>query len=166
MRFPRKEVEFVERSGNLIAVSKSNITVRDVSEAQVTGIEALHTQLKALYEKCRSPAHAALAVRAKNEAKASLIKKERAFIRFLVRNNEKMTDNGREAMSIPIHGKKPAHHPAPDHTNGAMLFWSVSEAPVTNPEELKMGVLITRAPHIMSFSPTERRKIVYMAGRW
>jgi hypothetical protein len=54
----------------------------------------------------------------------------------------------------------------PEFTNGAVLFWSVSDTPITNQEELNTSELVTRTPHIMSFSPTERGKMVYMAGRW
>jgi hypothetical protein len=194
---PRKEAEFVEWSGNLIAVSKANITEWGLPEAQVTDLETLHGQFKTLYEKCQTRAHTALDTQVKNEVKAALIKKEQDFIRFHLQNNEKMTNAGREALRISIRDTKPTHHPPPDshpvistesrnplelilhirdsksgkrarpaYTNGAVLFWSVSDTPITNQEELKTSALVTRTPYIMSFSPTERGKIVYMAGRW
>jgi hypothetical protein len=194
---PRKEAGFVEWSGNLIAVSKTNITEWDLPEARLTELETLHGRFKPLYEKCQTNGHTALDTQAKNEVKAALIKKEQDFIRFHLQNNEEMTDAGREALRIPIHDTKPTHHPPPDshpvigvescnpfelilhirdsksgkharpaYTNGAVLFWSVSDTPITNQEELTTSELVTRTPYILSFSPAERGKMVYMAGRW
>jgi hypothetical protein len=111
---PRKEAEFVERNGNLIAAPKANITEWDLPEAQVMDIETLHGRFKTLYEKCRTPAHTALDTQAKNEVEAAFIEKERAFIRFHLQNNEKMTDNGREALGTLIYDAKPTRRPPPD----------------------------------------------------
>ena len=54
----------------------------------------------------------------------------------------------------------------PAHTNGAVLFWSLSGTPVTDQESLRESLLVTKTPHIMSFPPSDRGKIVYMAARW
>jgi hypothetical protein len=194
---PTKEADFVEWSGNLIAVSKANSSVWDLPEDRITELETLHVQFKALYEQCQTPSHTALDIQAKKELKTELIDKERHFVRFHLQNNEKMTDNGREALRIPIYDKTPTHHPPPDshpiitsssknpyelmlhihdsesgkrakpeHANGAVLFWSVSETVITNPEDLKTSLLVTRTPHIMRFPPPDRGKILYIAGRW
>ncbi|MDR2394614.1 MAG: hypothetical protein LBD93_10745 [Treponema sp.] len=167
---PTKEADFVEWSGNLIAVSKTNSTVWDLPDVQVTELETLRTQFKALHEKCQTPAHTALDTQEKNE---------------------------RKALGIPIHDQKPTPHPLPDshpvitvesknpfelilhihdsasgkrakpeHTNGAVLFWEVSKKPITNTQDFKTSLLITRTPHRMNFSPVDRGKILYMAGQW
>jgi hypothetical protein len=194
---PTKEADFVEWSGNLIAVSKTNSSVWDLPDAQVTELETLHTRFKTLHEQCQTPAHTALDTQEKNERKTGLIEKERRFVRFHLQNNEKMTDHGRKALGIPIHDQTPTHHPLPDshpvitvesknpferilhihdsasgkrarpnHTNGAVLFWEISEQPITLTTDLKTSLLITRTPHHLRFSPAERGKILYMAGQW
>ncbi|MHB9293749.1 hypothetical protein Holit_02879 [Hollandina sp. SP2] len=194
---PAKEADVIDWSGNLIAVSKENRSIWDLPEPQLTELETLHTQVKALHEQCQTPAHTPLDIQKKNELKTALIEKERRFVRFHLQNNEKMTDAGRMALRIPIHDEKPTHHPLPEshpvittesknpfelilhirdsktgkrarpeHTNGAVLFWEVSEQPITSTKELKNSLLITRTPHSMRFTPEERGKLVYMAGQW
>jgi hypothetical protein len=188
---PKKEADFIEWSENLIAVSKANSTVWGLPEAQVTELEPLHTQFKGLYEKCQTPSHTALDVQEKTEWKDGFTEKLQRFIRFHLQNNEKMTGQGRKALGIPIHDPLPDSHPMittgsnnpfelilhihdsksrerakPEHTNGAVVFWEVSEQPITDSKDLKNSLLITRTPHRMSFSPAEGGKMVYMARQW
>jgi hypothetical protein len=58
--FPLKEADFVEWSGNLIAVSKENITLGALPAEQVTGLETLHNESKALHEKCATASYTKL----------------------------------------------------------------------------------------------------------
>jgi hypothetical protein len=55
--FPLKEADFVEWSGNPIAVSKENITEWALPADQVTGLETLHNESKALHEKCQTASY-------------------------------------------------------------------------------------------------------------
>ncbi|MHB9294268.1 hypothetical protein Holit_03394 [Hollandina sp. SP2] len=111
---PTKEADVIDWSGNLIAVSNENSRLWDLPEPQLTELETLHTQVKALHEQCQNPAHTPLDIQEKNELKTTLIEKERRFVRFHLQNNEKMTDAGRKALRIPIHDEKPTHHPLPE----------------------------------------------------
>lgn len=194
---PQKEADFVEWSGNLIAVSKAHLAELGLPGDRLTELETAQARLKALHETCQTPAHTSLDIQEKNELKTAFLDKLKRFVRFHLQNNEKMTDTLRRAVGIPIHDTKPTHHPLPDthpvitissknpfelilhiqdsgsgkrakpeHTAGAVLFWGVSETPITNPEDLKGSLLVSRTPHIMGFSPVERGKILYMAGRW
>ncbi|MDR1902670.1 MAG: hypothetical protein LBQ88_10355 [Treponema sp.] len=113
---PTKEAEFVSWSANLIDVSKANTTGWDLPAAQITELETLHGEFIALYEKCQTAAYTKLDMQAKNEKKALLIKKEEVFVRNNLQNNDKMTDNGRTALRIPIYDRKPTPHPAPETT--------------------------------------------------
>ncbi|MDR2193966.1 MAG: hypothetical protein LBP19_05815 [Treponema sp.] len=110
---PTKESEFIEWSDNLITVSKANSSEWGLPQAQLTELETLHVEVKALHEKCKTPMRTQLDVQAKNEKKAVLKKKERVFVRNHLQNNDLMTNNGREALRIPIYDKKPTPHPAP-----------------------------------------------------
>ncbi|MDR2792712.1 MAG: hypothetical protein LBB61_03465 [Treponema sp.] len=110
---PTREAEFIEWSGNLIAVSKENMTEWELPQAQLTDLETSHIEVKALYEKCQTPMHTKPDVQEKNEKLAALIKKERTFVRNHLQNNDLMTNKGREALRIPIYDQKPTPHPAP-----------------------------------------------------
>jgi hypothetical protein len=69
-------------------------------------------------------------------------------------------------LILHIHDSKSGKRAKPEHTNGAVVFWEVSEQPIADSKDLKNSLLITRTPHRMSFSPAERGKMVYMAGQW
>ncbi|MDR3115432.1 MAG: hypothetical protein LBU25_07925 [Treponema sp.] len=69
-------------------------------------------------------------------------------------------------LILHIHDSVSGKRAKPEHAAGAVLFWNVRETPLTNPEDLKTSLLVTRTPHIMSFSPSERGKILYIFGRW
>jgi hypothetical protein len=110
---PLKEADFVEWSANLIAVAKAHSDEWDVSLSQIAELETLHNEFNTLYELCKTSNYTKLDMQAKNEKKALLNKKERVFVRNNLQNNDKMTDNGRKELQIPIHDKVPTPHPAP-----------------------------------------------------
>jgi hypothetical protein len=111
---PDKESEFVDWSGNLIDGSKKHAAELDLPADQLTGLETLHTEVKALHEKCQTASYTKLDMQAKNEKKALLKKKEEGFVRFHLQNNEKMTDNIRKELRIPIYDRTLTPRPAPD----------------------------------------------------
>jgi hypothetical protein len=112
--FPTKEAEFVEWSGNLIAVSKENSTEWGLPADQVTGLETQHNEYKTLYEKCKTASYTKLDMQAKIEKRKALIKREEVFVRNNLQNNDRMTDNGRVKLRIPIHDTSPTSQSAPD----------------------------------------------------
>jgi hypothetical protein len=111
---PNREVEFVEWSGNLIDVSKSHATEWGLPADKLAELEPLHIEVKSLHEKCKTASYTQLDMHAKNEKKALLRKKEAEFVRFHLQNNDKMSDNGRKELHIPIYDRTHTPHPAPD----------------------------------------------------
>jgi hypothetical protein len=54
----------------------------------------------------------------------------------------------------------------PDYLTGVVLYYIISDTPVTNPNDLVHSRLATRSPHEISFDPLLRGKTAYLAGRW
>jgi hypothetical protein len=54
----------------------------------------------------------------------------------------------------------------PYYLTGAMIYYVVSDTPVTNPNLLQQSFLATRSPRRLSFDPKYRGKTVYLAARW
>ncbi|MDR1867488.1 MAG: hypothetical protein LBQ77_04380 [Treponema sp.] len=69
-------------------------------------------------------------------------------------------------LILHIHDSESEKRGKPDFASGAVLFYVVSDTPISNPEDLQKTELITRMSHTLNFSPTDRGKTVYMAGRW
>lgn len=111
---PEKESAFVEWSGNLINVSKAHATEWGLPADKLTELEPLHIEVKGLHEKCKTSSYTPLDIQAKNEKKELLRKKEAEFVRFHLQNNDKVSDNGRKELGIPIHDTTRTPHPAPD----------------------------------------------------
>jgi hypothetical protein len=110
---PSKEADFADWSANLITVSRAHAAEWSLPSAQLTELETLHNEFKALHEKCRTASYTKLDMQAKNEKKTLLKKKEEVFVRNNLQNNDAMTDNGRKALRIPIYDRTPTPHPAP-----------------------------------------------------
>ncbi|MDR1455693.1 MAG: hypothetical protein LBJ01_08585, partial [Tannerella sp.] len=54
----------------------------------------------------------------------------------------------------------------PYYLTGVVFFWHVGDVPVTNQRELDQSALASRSPHDLVFDPTERAKVLSIAGRW
>jgi hypothetical protein len=54
----------------------------------------------------------------------------------------------------------------PYFLTGAVCFYSVSDKPITNPNELTHSKLATRSHIDLVFDPLQRGKMVYIAARW
>ena len=83
-------------SANLIAVSKANADVWKLPPDQLTGLETLHNEVKALHEVCQTASYTKLDMQAKNEKKGLLVRREEVFVRNNLQDNDLMTNNGRE----------------------------------------------------------------------
>jgi hypothetical protein len=137
---PEKEAEFIEWSGNLIDVSKTHKIEWGLPEDKLTVLESLHIEVKGLHEKCQTAFYTPLDMQAKNEKKALLKKTEKDFVRFHLQNNDKMTDNGRRELRIPIYSKTHTPRPAPD---------SIPEIEIETPHPRILRIKFRRknAPH-------------------
>jgi hypothetical protein len=111
---PTKEKNYVDWSGNLIAVSIAHKSEWNLSEAKLTELQTLHNEVKALHELCQTVSYTKLDMQAKNEKKKLLIQLETVFVRNNLQNNDAMTDTGCKELGIPIHDKKPTPIPVPD----------------------------------------------------
>jgi hypothetical protein len=111
---PDQEAKFIEWSGNLIDVSKIHKIEWELPENKLTELNSLHTEVKLLHEKCQTASYTQLDMQAKNEKKELLKKMEEEFVRFHLQNNDKVSDNGRTELHIPIYDKIHTPHPTPD----------------------------------------------------
>ncbi|MDR0599977.1 MAG: hypothetical protein LBG84_07855 [Treponema sp.] len=111
---PTREADFVDWSGNLLAVARAHQQEWGLNGTHLTELEGLQAEVKALHETCRTSMYTKLDMQAKNEKKALLKKRLEVYVRNNLQNNDVMTDNGREALRIPIHDRNPTPRPAPD----------------------------------------------------
>jgi hypothetical protein len=111
---PAKEADFVEWSANLLAVARAHKTAWKLEEGPLTELEGLQAEVKTLHETCQTAAYTKLDMQAKNEKKELLRKRLEVYVRNNLQNNDAMTNNGREALRIPIHDRNPTPRPAPD----------------------------------------------------
>jgi hypothetical protein len=54
----------------------------------------------------------------------------------------------------------------PAYLTGVVIYYVVSDTPVTNPNDLAYSRLATRSPYELSFDPSQRSKTAWIAGRW
>jgi hypothetical protein len=73
---------------------------------------------------------------------------------------------GTYILSIAFENRDTGISSVPYYLTGAVLFYSVSETPITDPNELRYSVLATRSPYELVFDPLQRGKHVYIAARW
>jgi hypothetical protein len=112
--FPSQEGALVLWTSNLAAVSSKYAAELAIPASWIADLQTLSSQFTALYRKCLTHSCTQIERQAKKDTKAALIKKIRAFVRFYLQNNEKMTDEIRVELQIPIHATHYTPHPAPD----------------------------------------------------
>jgi hypothetical protein len=110
---PASEGKFLEWSDNLITVSTDNATAWNLPQDKLAELRPLHNEARRLYDLCQTSSYTKLDMQAKHEKMARLIHLEEVFVRNNLQNNDAMTNNGREALRIPIYDTKPTPHPAP-----------------------------------------------------
>jgi hypothetical protein len=54
----------------------------------------------------------------------------------------------------------------PEYLTGAVVYYLVSDTPVTDQNSLAFSKLATRSPLELTFEPAQRGKMVYLAARW
>jgi hypothetical protein len=94
-----EEADFLDWSTDLIAVSKTNVDVGKLPQDQLIEIEALHNEVKALHEVCQT----IVLHQTEERKRVVFIKKEEAFVRNKLQNNNLGTDNVRKQLWIPIY---------------------------------------------------------------
>ncbi|MDR1896627.1 MAG: hypothetical protein LBR10_07550, partial [Prevotellaceae bacterium] len=73
---------------------------------------------------------------------------------------------GAYILKIAFENRDTGSSVIPYYLAGAIIFFRVSDTPVTDPNELTQFVLATRSPYKLVFDPSQRGKYVYIAARW
>ena len=73
---------------------------------------------------------------------------------------------GNLTAGIAFENRDTGKSTVPYYLTGAVLFYKVSDAPVTNQDELSESELATRSPHEKTFAPGDRGRYFSVAGRW
>ena len=111
---PAKEADFIAWSENLLTVAAARAGEWSLPQAKLAELRTLHNEAAALHQLCQTAGFTKLDMQAKNEKKQLLKQEEEVFVRNNLQNNDAMTDNGREALRIPIYDRIPSARPAPD----------------------------------------------------
>ena len=85
---------------------------------------------------------------------------DRMFINLLLR------PLGNLALLAAFANRDTGSSVIPYYLNGAVIYYSVSDTPVTGQTELPHSRLATRSPLELIFEPEQRGKTVYFAARW
>jgi hypothetical protein len=70
------------------------------------------------------------------------------------------------SITVPFQEEGVKSRAIPYGYNGAVVSWSVSDTPVTDPKNLTRSELATRGPHVLHFEEEDRGKTVYLALQW
>jgi hypothetical protein len=62
--------------------------------------------------------------------------------------------------------KGETHRAKPDMYDGAVIIWSILDAPPASPDDLILHTLASRTPHALEFREEDRGKTVYIAAAW
>jgi hypothetical protein len=73
---------------------------------------------------------------------------------------------GAYTIKVAFENRDTGSSVVPEYLTGVVLYYSVSDTPITNPNDLAQSRLATRSPHEFSFDPSQRSKTAYLAGRW
>jgi hypothetical protein len=69
-------------------------------------------------------------------------------------------------LSIAFENRDTGKSTIPYYLTGAVIYYAVSDTPITDQEDLTHSRLATRSPLEMIFSPQDRGRTVYIAARW
>jgi hypothetical protein len=73
---------------------------------------------------------------------------------------------GIRQVIILFHDEGTTSRAIPYGMNGAVIFWKVSDAPITDPKLLDRTELATKSPFVLHFDETDRGKVVTIALQW
>jgi hypothetical protein len=73
---------------------------------------------------------------------------------------------GTYTIKVAFENRDTGSSNVPEYLTGVVLYYTVSDTPVTNPNDLAQSRLATRSPQEISFDPSQRSKTAYLAGRW
>ena len=73
---------------------------------------------------------------------------------------------GSMVLSVAFVNRDTGSSTIPYYLTGAVIFYAVSDTPVTSQAELSHSKLASHSPLELIFTPEQRGKTVYLAGRW
>jgi hypothetical protein len=73
---------------------------------------------------------------------------------------------GNLVLNVAFEDRDTGSSAIPYYLTGAVIYYSVSDTPVVNQNELIASRLATRSPYELIFTPDQRGKNVYLAARW
>ncbi|MDR1103417.1 MAG: hypothetical protein LBL42_06625 [Tannerella sp.] len=73
---------------------------------------------------------------------------------------------GNLVLSVAFVNRDTGKSIIPYFLTGAVIYYAVSDTPVTNQNDLTFSRLASRSPFELIFSPEDRGKTVYLAARW
>ncbi|MDR1963428.1 MAG: hypothetical protein LBQ50_06590 [Planctomycetaceae bacterium] len=193
---PRSDQGLLVWAKNLILYASNHYSAMKIPEADVVTLQQQCNIYSQALTKAEEPNRGKLDVLEKNEAREVLKSALRKFVRGYLYNpavtdvdRESMavplhdrTPSPRPApnthpvittesknpyeLILHIRDSESTRRKKPDNAIGAVVYFKISDTPITDPSELTNSVLVTRSPYKLTFPPSERGKIVYMAARW
>lgn len=85
---------------------------------------------------------------------------DRTFINLIIK------PLGNLMLSAAFENRDTGSSAIPYYLTGAVIYYAVSDTPVTGQAELPLSRLATRSPVNLIFEPKQRGKTVYIAARW
>jgi hypothetical protein len=73
---------------------------------------------------------------------------------------------GNLVLNVAFENRDTGESIIPYYLTGAVIYYLISDTPITNQELLAYSRLATRSPFELAFSPDDRGKIIYLAARW
>ncbi|MDR1339100.1 MAG: hypothetical protein LBK58_03475 [Prevotellaceae bacterium] len=121
-----------------------------IPPTEVSRIVLLIANYKAAYKKAEAPNHGTGDTQAKNEARKTLEKEVRNFVKEYLANNHFISNEDRKDMGIPVHDDKPSPAPIPTDMPAGKVDFSRHRQHVLH---VKAGSLTgkSKPPHVHGF---------------
>jgi hypothetical protein len=73
---------------------------------------------------------------------------------------------GNYTIKVTFENRDTGKSNVPGYLTGVVIYYIVSDTPVTNPADLAYSRLATHSPYELGLDPTQQGKTAYLAGRW
>jgi hypothetical protein len=194
---PGGDLPFLDWLKRLITYVQAKMSVWGIPSQALSDLQTLLTIFQNALALTENPAtRTTVTVRAKSEARKTLEKKVRLFLKAYVTNNPAVTNPDREAMELPIY--KTTKDPSPVAKTWPWVFLSVSQERhlkfefqgsetskakldgqhgmelvgqiggdmPTDPSQMPHSYFDTNSPLVITFNEEDRGKDFFFAYRW
>ena len=193
---PRKDADLAPWSANFYAQVSAKAQAWGITPEEVNALQAADAAFAALQKQTGSPAKNAIIVAQKNDARKNLESIIRTLAGFRLRNpiitdaeriaaGLHVRDTKPTSVNVPktcpgvdikvldfrrlkvfFRNLETKGKGKPYGAIGAVIIYTVLDAPPSGLGALTRNVLATRTPHILEFTEEERGKTVYIAVCW